>query len=241
MCFVIDDTISQLIMLQVKFLINWASAWWNNDAVIALRGWEELRLVKRHRKKWEREDYLREVSKVKLWGIRSGRVCTAQIAMVNGNIFVIQREGCQLGDLGCGTITSEKKVWRKLEVAGRGQCGQGGQELGGWGSDTLAVVVFIFCCLIFYNLGWLPHKIVNVNVNQQQLYMYPFLQAFREHQTGLSNYTATSHQPSIPHMIVYIRRCYPLLSSHSQKNKYVNPNIWNLGKWHQRIHLEGSS
>lgn len=159
MCFVIDDTISQLIMLQVKFLINWASVWWNN-AVTSLRGWEELRLVKRHRKKWEREDCLREVSKVKLWGIMSGRVCTAQIAMVDGNIFVIQREGCQLGDLGCGTITSEKKVWRKLEVAGRGQCGQGGQELGGWGSDTLAVVVFIFCCLIFYNLGWLPHKIV---------------------------------------------------------------------------------
>ena len=103
MCFVIDDTISQLIMLQVKFLINWASAGWNNETVTVLRGWEELRLVKRPRKK------------VRVRGLS-----------VNSHgewKYICYPEGrLPAGDPGCGTITSEKKVWRKLEVGGRGQC-----------------------------------------------------------------------------------------------------------------------
>ena len=66
MCFVIDDTISQLIMLQVKFLINWASAGWNNDAVTALRGWEELRL-KEAKKEGESERIVCGHSKMPLY------------------------------------------------------------------------------------------------------------------------------------------------------------------------------
>lgn len=178
MCFVIDDTISQLIMLQVKFLINWASAGWNNDAVTALRGWEELRLVKRHGKK------------VRARGLSAGR---EQSKALRNHVwkgvysqgshgewkYICHPEGrLPAGDPGCGTITSEKKVWRKLEVAVRGQCGQGGQELGAWGSDTLAVlfvvVVFIFCCLILQSWIGFHTRLWNNNVNQQQLYMHPF-------------------------------------------------------------------
>jgi len=49
----------------------------------------------------------------------SGRVCTAKVAMVNGNIFVIQREGCQLGILGVGQL----RVRKRCDVSLRLQLG----------------------------------------------------------------------------------------------------------------------
>ena len=53
-----------------------------------------------------------------------GRVCTAKIAMVNGNIFVIQREGGWLRILGVGQL----RVRKRCDVSLRLQVGVSGGE-----------------------------------------------------------------------------------------------------------------